>query len=89
MNLLEKNCGEGPRYCDQYKEDLILACTSGTVRIVKELNINLYSRQKELTNIQYSRGGGGYGFRSKRMKDESMAFRHFPILYLAIRLDAA
>ena len=27
MNLLDKNCGEGPRYCDQYKRDLIKACT--------------------------------------------------------------
>ena len=29
MNLLDKNCGEGPSYCDKYKADLIKECTAG------------------------------------------------------------
>ena len=29
MNLLDKNCGNGPSYCDKYKKDLIKACTAG------------------------------------------------------------
>lgn len=49
MNLLDKNCGEGPRYCDQYKRDLIKSCTGS--KYSQGTKYKLFTSNKKGVNL--------------------------------------